>query len=255
MENNQPRTTQEDTTPTQGPSCAVCNKGPPEVTLKHCAKCQSSSIRYCSRDCQKADWKTHKKICGKQGATDPDPAGSAADGPPSPSKGLEKAVDKPFTRLDSGTWLYDRPEKDVYRLLIDTYRMRMEDNYVHGHENTPGSVYTGASDGLSGFRRFLQLASARPGLLPAWWNPEKKIACEKLGMDPDEWCNLRYCVEKHDVVEHYGDSLFPMQLRMFGEAVYQCGPGGQEGAAVLKQMVTYERQGGFMTALSIGALT
>src|SRR3569833_3487412 len=27
----------------------------------------------------------------------------------------------PFMRLDSGTWLHNRPEKDVYRLLIDAY--------------------------------------------------------------------------------------------------------------------------------------
>ncbi|KAK4169848.1 hypothetical protein QBC43DRAFT_38684 [Cladorrhinum sp. PSN259] len=30
--------------------------------LKACAKCRS--VRYCSRECQKADWKAHKKNCG-----------------------------------------------------------------------------------------------------------------------------------------------------------------------------------------------
>lgn len=34
------------------------------MPLKQCAKCNATP--YCSRDCQKADWKTHKKICGKQ---------------------------------------------------------------------------------------------------------------------------------------------------------------------------------------------
>ncbi len=49
---------------------------------------------------------------------------------------------------------------------------------------------------------------------------------------------MRYRIEKHDVVEHYGDTLFPMQLRMFAEAVYGCGLGGAAGAA--RQMVKQE---------------
>lgn len=178
----------------------------------------------------------------------------AANGSKPSLKGLEKLVDKPFTRLSEGNWLHERPEKDVYRLLIDSYRMRMEDNYAFGHENTAGSVYTGAPDGLKAFRRFLRLAAARPGLLPTWWNDGKRAACEHLGMDPDEWCDLRHCIEKGDIVEHYGDELFPMQLRMFGEAVYQRGPGGVDGKAMLNQMVVQESGNGppFMRVFSLG---
>ncbi|KAK3378840.1 hypothetical protein B0T24DRAFT_491090, partial [Lasiosphaeria ovina] len=72
------------------------------------------------------------------------------------------------------------------------------------------------------------------------WDPEKQAACERLGMDPDEWCGLRYCIVKHDIVEHYGDPLFPMQLRMFGEAVYQRGSGGVDGAQMLAMMAMQE---------------
>ncbi|KAL7903772.1 hypothetical protein GGI35DRAFT_465243 [Trichoderma velutinum] len=45
--------------------CNWCTKGPPEVTLKRCAKC--SATPYCSRECQKNDWKAHNKI-GRLGA-------------------------------------------------------------------------------------------------------------------------------------------------------------------------------------------
>ncbi|KAJ4065681.1 hypothetical protein NW756_005884 [Fusarium oxysporum] len=103
-------------------ACTTCNKEEPAVQLRRCAKC--STTPYCSRECQKADWKAHKKICGKQADSfananvhDPDEMSQ------SPKKGLEKSVPNPFTRLDNGTYLYNRPEKDVYRLLIDTYRL------------------------------------------------------------------------------------------------------------------------------------
>jgi len=48
------------------PTCAKCSK--PESSsdsdnpsLKPCISCKS--VLYCSRDCKKADTKTHKKVC------------------------------------------------------------------------------------------------------------------------------------------------------------------------------------------------
>jgi hypothetical protein len=43
-------------------SCQVCEKGKAEgIKLSFCNSCRS--VSYCSRECQKADWKTHKVIC------------------------------------------------------------------------------------------------------------------------------------------------------------------------------------------------
>jgi hypothetical protein len=43
-------------------SCQVCEKGKAEgVKLSFCSSCRS--VSYCSRACQKADWKAHKVIC------------------------------------------------------------------------------------------------------------------------------------------------------------------------------------------------
>lgn len=43
--------------------CTHCNKvdSDPEKPFKPCSKCQTAL--YCSRDCQKANWKQHKKTC------------------------------------------------------------------------------------------------------------------------------------------------------------------------------------------------
>lgn len=60
---------------------------------------------------------------------------------PSPRKGTDKPVTKPFTRLLNNTWLHDRSEEDVYRLLIDAYRMRFEDLNVFEAVFDEGSVY------------------------------------------------------------------------------------------------------------------
>jgi hypothetical protein len=42
--------------------CIVCKaEASPDLQLQYCATCQSAL--YCSRACQKTDWKQHKKIC------------------------------------------------------------------------------------------------------------------------------------------------------------------------------------------------
>ncbi|KAL7956132.1 hypothetical protein V8C34DRAFT_306854 [Trichoderma compactum] len=218
-------------------TCNVCRKGPPEVSLKRCAKC--STTPYCSRECQKADWKVHKKICGENHANASSNASNSTSTRLSPPKGLDQPISKPFTRLDNGTWLHDRPEKDVYRLLVDAYRLRVEDAYTMEGELMEGSVYAGNPDGLGGFMVFLMEAEDIPGLLPPWWSEEKADACEQWGMD-DEWSDLRCAVEKSDIVEHYGDAQFPMQLRMLAEAVYGWVPGGSDGTEMRKMMVAME---------------
>ncbi|KAK2465897.1 hypothetical protein APHAL10511_001538 [Amanita phalloides] len=43
-------------------TCAKCH-GPGKPKLMFCAGCKA--VRYCSADCQKADWKTHKRSCKK----------------------------------------------------------------------------------------------------------------------------------------------------------------------------------------------
>lgn len=228
-------------------ACEKCNKSPPEVSLKHCAQC--STTPYCSRECQKADWKVHKKLCGKQ--TSESGTGSTPGTESNPTsqpglpKGLDRPTSKPFNRLDNGTWLHDRPEKDVFRLLIDAYRMRVEDMYTFEGDADEDSIYSGNSDGITGFKRFLAAVErAQNGkLLPGWWTAEKKAECVAFGANGGDWSNLNSAVEKSDINEHYGDPRSAMQLRMFAEAVYGHGPGGSDGTSMRKALAAMEGGG------------
>ncbi|RCI15868.1 hypothetical protein L249_1939 [Ophiocordyceps polyrhachis-furcata BCC 54312] len=169
---------------------------------------------------------------------------SAASPTLSPPKGLDKGVALPFTRLDNHTWLHDRSERDVYRLLVDVYRLRVEDMYRIEGQVVEDSLYEDeGADLLLGFRRFLGMVQgcSRHKLLPSWWTGEKKKECEALGMSRSQWHSLNSALPKSDVVEHYGDPQFPMQLRMFGEAVYGSAPGGTDGTAMRRMMAAMEK--------------
>lgn len=48
-------------------------------------------------------------------------------------------------------WLYDKPEPEVYKLLIDCYRLRIDDEYVFRGDVDEDGLYGGASSGLPGF--------------------------------------------------------------------------------------------------------
>ncbi|KAH8175800.1 MYND finger domain-containing protein [Sarocladium implicatum] len=220
-------------------ACASCTKSDTEAGLKRCAKCQTTY--YCSRDCQKADWKVHKKICGKQ-AGQGGSSSSASGVKVSPPKGLEQPIAKPFSKLVGKTWIHDRPEKDVFRLLVDAYRLRVNDDINFGGD-------TGVPDVVAGFDRFLSQASSRANLLPPWWSTEKQSQCKAFGSGEDRWCNLAFSVEKADIIDHYGDPQFPMQLRMFGEQVIGTGPGGQPGSTMMNILAGMEGGNGMASSM------
>ncbi|KAF9178119.1 hypothetical protein BGZ51_008097 [Haplosporangium sp. Z 767] len=242
-------------------SCSHCGKtrSESESPFKRCAKCRS--IVYCTRECQKNDWKVHKKVCASLAATsstvpaDPAPSSSAPpSGAAEAAKSSMVAIEKPFHHLNDKTWLHGRPEIDVFRLLIDCYRFRLEDDYSLEFYQHPDSIYVGCKDSRVDFQRFLRLAESRPGVLPSWWSPEKAAECLKVGLT-DKDHNLQHCIEKHDVIAYYGDNMMPMQLRMLGEQIYLRGPGGQSGAAMIKMQMQVENGKAFSSTIDTSRMS
>ena len=58
------------TAPWEEHKCTACKKRKSELetSLKYCAKCKEAE--YCSRECQKGDWKRHKQFCAGKSQID-----------------------------------------------------------------------------------------------------------------------------------------------------------------------------------------
>lgn len=79
------------------------------------------------------------------------------------------------------------------------------------------------------FATFLDLAESREGLLPSWWSPEKRTACEAFSVQQMRGRykdlghaegNIFAFTDKKDIMEHYADNAMPMKLRILGEEIY-----------------------------------
>ena len=193
-------------------ACAKCNRTQADVSLKCCAKCQNQW--YCSRDCQKVDWKCHKAFCGSSQQS------NARNKPQATTNfdAMPKVAGDFFKNICQDNYLHQFSEKDTFRQLIDCYRMRVEDDYKFSGDTR--GLYNG-DDPLPDFQEFLNLAEARNGILPSWWSDAKRKACEKRAVGTAEWSDLNAAVEKQDVIEHYGDPTMPMKLRLLAEKIYR----------------------------------
>lgn len=194
-------------------SCAKCHKTQVNVSLalKRCAKCQDQW--YCSRDCQKADWKAHKPFCASSQQS------NAQNKPQATTNfdAMPKIARDFFKNICPDNYLQQFSEEDAFRQLIDCYRMRVEDDYVFAGDTR--GLYNG-DDPLEDFQEFLDMAETRSGILPSWWSKGKRREFYESGIDTAEWSDLNAAVEKQDIIEHYGDPTMPMKLRLLAEKIY-----------------------------------
>lgn len=98
------------------------------------------------------------------------------------------------------------------------------------------------------FTEYLTKAHAA-GVLPDWWNNQKKRACVAYGLKAGSSSNLNGAVEKSDIIEHYKNPLMPMQLRMVAEKVEGTNVYGQSiasaGSESGPRRPPWERRPGF----------
>ena len=192
----------------------------------NCSRCQLAL--YCSKDCQKEDWKNgHKRICGK---TPKDAMAEELDatlnmfGASSPSTSvagmnisqLSSRPGKAPKFIRDAAYLNSLSESDAMLRIIDSYRLRVEDEYTF--EGEAGGLY-GGDDPVPDFKDFLIKAEKKGGILPSWWSLEKRQECIRLGRRRNHFNSLYFAVEKSDIIEHYKDNWMPMKLRMIAQMV------------------------------------
>ncbi|KAL7913316.1 hypothetical protein GGI35DRAFT_477107 [Trichoderma velutinum] len=159
----------------------------------------------------------------------------------SPTKGLKQPIEMPFTRLEQGTWLHNRPETDVYKILAETYRLLVAETLFFESEPMEGILVNGSYGDRDGFRIFLRQAAAIQGLLPPWWSKENEAACVHFLVYPLGWPQLPFDDKMRGIMDHYGDRLFPLQLRMLAEAVYGNHPSGLDARSMRELLMREER--------------
>lgn len=206
----------------ESPRCVACQKLESALPnpLKRCAQCKSTF--YCSRQCQKDDWKAHKTHCNQANDAKPSTTSNSPDSAQRlenlfklfAQSGLTGDTNDIFTAPNKPGYLCRLPEREVYAAIIDSYRLRIEDEYVFTGE---ASGLYAHEDPLPDFRRYLAKVEKCGNILPAWWNRTKRHMCERQATSASERSDINCTVKKSDIMEHYKDRLMPMRLRMIAE--------------------------------------
>lgn len=127
----------------------------------------------------------------------------------------------PFFLLDPhgppAAYLSSLSQGEAMRQLIDTFRLRMEDEYVFNLENL--GIY-GDEDPAPLFTVFLDKAE-KSGVLPAWWSGKKRKEVKRMSQDREGgWC-IHNSVVRESIIQAYdGDVVMPLKLRGLGEKIY-----------------------------------
>lgn len=228
--------------------CATC--GATNVPLLQCARCKS--VSYCNISCQKADWKFHKQACARHAQGGCQPSIETKSKQPFTAGDQDK---KPFTAIYHNAFLHDRTEEKTYQLLIETLRMRQEDEYALEGELMSGTIYDQEPNSEKAFRTLIRKAKVVPGLLPPWWDERSTGKCLNYARNSAKF-SLAHAQEKHDIQETWADTKMPMKLRMLAERVYGNTPGGHRSDAMLDMMMGMESDDSGMasTTIDIAAL-
>jgi len=113
------------------------------------------------------------------------------------------------------------------RVLIDTYRLRVELDHHHRGEHhgmyctsqmEEGVVWANG-DAVEDFQRFLDLAEVS-NVLPEWWRFEDRMQCLSLALDKDDPENIFKPIDQSQLMTKYeGDTSIRHALCIVAELV------------------------------------
>lgn len=136
------------------------------TALKRCVGCKC--VSYCSKDCQKAHWPNHKNVCHL----------------------IQKQGERPANTFLSVIASLNG-EDYMICLLIDSYRLRVENDHIHKHEDH-GIYYNGTElpfgsvfangDVEADFQNYLDCAE-KACVLPKWFEFYKRMECLTRAVD------------------------------------------------------------------------
>ncbi|KAJ5387090.1 hypothetical protein N7509_009631 [Penicillium cosmopolitanum] len=152
-------------------------------------------------------------------------------------------------------WPEDRPKEDVYKLLIDAYRLRINDdlkfrNIQHAdpiYEDAPNEDTIHAETSFGGTPNlflFLQMADL-VGLMPTWWDASETASCIDRAKYLT-WSNIATQVTADDVKEYDGDNSMVLRLRIFADQVIDMPPMGFDLMKLLDVEVMLEKSHEFL---------
>ena len=112
--------------------------------------------------------------------------------------------------------LHGLERHETFRRFIDSYRMRVEDEYVF--RGDARGLY-GDMDPMMDFLAYMGKAKMKGGTLPDWWDNDAEVDCVKMAKRKNRPACIYFAVERSDIKEEYSDPMMPMQLRMVAKEI------------------------------------
>ncbi|KAG5978549.1 hypothetical protein E4U55_006074 [Claviceps digitariae] len=271
--------------------CEKCGASWPSQKLFHCNRCRTTICLLCQcqsgsgfnshvQDCmtlphnhliglsairskRKSSSKSKSSSNNKRNRTrDGEGESNSSEVILSPRRGLSAPQPRPFTKLQAQTWLHGRPAEDVFRLLVDSYRLHSYDKFQFEAENKLGTIFAGATDSSLDFDAYLTAAAATragrtgetdtedtsrsPSLLPTWWTRAAHQECMQMSrrQDDEQFHDLHVHLSQAMVIDYYQDASFPTQLRIFAEQVLGQPALMRRCTPLLEQLVLMEEESG-----------
>lgn len=238
-------------------TCTYCKKRElpnprADQKLKRCARCRSAL--YCSRACQRADWKRgHQRTCSVGAIM---VGNSYLDSLSTENMAMDQLIDAYQLRVEDermycgrlrGRYTANNPDDDSSQALqyafqdfrdfldlaecVDSRSNNHEEYEVSSSSPSSSTTHDNDTDTNSASSPTPSSSSSlstttrnKQSILPRWWNAEKRAYCEQRALnqtaDQNTWSNLLRPAGKDDILERYQDQSMPMKLRMLAERVY-----------------------------------